>query len=338
MRSRRPQNQSEELVGHDSFLDVVSNLIGILVILITVIGIGARGAHVTAANKKAVDRPMPGAVEASRAVALNLQQDIEKTQRELATMDLAVQSQRSERDAMLARMAYVRQSLLREQSGIDRHDQERLKMLQVAEERRDRLADLSKELESLKQPDETPQTLLHDMTPIAETVYGTEQHLRLLGGRLDYVPLNELVERLKEDAARNAWRLKDTPEMTETLGPIDGYFLQYTLTLQEEPAMTPQGPAIQRMVALDKFVLIPVDGRVSQSLTEQLNDDSELAQRLRGFEPGTTLTVWTYPDSYAEFRQLRDWLGKRGFRAAARPLPAGELIAGSPRGTRSAAQ
>ena len=277
MRSRRPQNQSEELVGHDSFLDVVSNLVGILVILITVIGIGARGAHVTAANKNAVDPVATPDIESSRAVAMNLQQDIEKTEREMAEIDLAVQSQRLERDAMLTRMEFVRQSLLREQSGLNQRDQERLKLLQVAEKKRDRLADLTKESESLKQQDEAPQTLLHDATPIAETVYGSEQHLRLLGGRLDYVPLNELVTRLKEDASRNAWRLKETPEMTETLGPMDGYFLQYTLTLQEEPMMTTQGPAIQRMVALDKFVLIPVDGRVGQTLTEQLRDDSEFS-------------------------------------------------------------
>jgi hypothetical protein len=52
----------------------------------------------------------------------------------------------------------------------------------------------------------------------------------------------------------------------------------------------------------------------------------------------TTITVWTYPDSYPEFRQLKEHLYQRGFLSAARPLPHGHPIGGSPHGSKSAAQ
>jgi len=267
-----------------------------------------------------------------------MEHDIAGIQGEIQRIELTTLMQRNERDSMLARTEFVRQALMREQSGLTQQDQQNLQLLQTVESQRARLADLTREMKSLQTQEVPTQTLLHDATPIAETVYGSEQHLRLLGGRLDYVPLNQFVERLKEDAARNAWRAQESEEMTQTLGPIDGFLMEYTLTLQEAPVMTPQGPAVQRMVALDRFVLIPVEGHSRPLLKDQLQDGSELSERLRGLEPGTTMTVWTYPDSYSEFRELREWLSKRGFRAAARPLPEGELIAGSPRGSRSSAQ
>ena len=50
------------------------------------------------------------------------------------------------------------------------------------------------------------------------------------------------------------------------------------------------------------------------------------------------MTAWVYADSFAEYRRLRKELYAAGYTVAARPLPEGELIGGSPRGTRSAAQ
>ena len=52
----------------------------------------------------------------------------------------------------------------------------------------------------------------------------------------------------------------------------------------------------------------------------------------------TTVTVWTYPDSYAAYRRLKETLQGMGFQCAARPMPEGELIGGSPHGSRSAAE
>jgi hypothetical protein len=52
----------------------------------------------------------------------------------------------------------------------------------------------------------------------------------------------------------------------------------------------------------------------------------------------TTVTVWTYPDSFHDFRRLKDELFKLGYLTAGRPMPHGAPIAGSPSGSRSAAQ
>ena len=45
-----------------------------------------------------------------------------------------------------------------------------------------------------------------------------------------------------------------------------------------------------------------------------------------------------YPDSFDQFHALKSQLYKQGFLTAARPMPAGRFMGGSPRGTRSAAE
>ena len=51
-----------------------------------------------------------------------------------------------------------------------------------------------------------------------------------------------------------------------------------------------------------------------------------------------TVTLWIYPDSFSLYRRLREDLTEQGFSVAARPLPEGMTIRGSPMGTQSAAQ
>ena len=52
----------------------------------------------------------------------------------------------------------------------------------------------------------------------------------------------------------------------------------------------------------------------------------------------TTITVWVYPESFGEFRKLKERLFQEGFLCAARPLPENMRIGASPRGSSSAAQ
>ena len=52
----------------------------------------------------------------------------------------------------------------------------------------------------------------------------------------------------------------------------------------------------------------------------------------------TTITIWVYPDSFGYFHDLKHVLYDEGYLTAARPMPDGQAIGGSPRGTRSAAQ
>ena len=69
------------------------------------------------------------------------------------------------------------------------------------------------------------------------------------------------------------------------------------------------------------------------------NPISEFSRAINRINPArATITLWVYPDSFTLYRRLRNDLVERGFSVAARPLPNGMTIRGSPQGTQSAAQ
>jgi hypothetical protein len=68
-------------------------------------------------------------------------------------------------------------------------------------------------------------------------------------------------------------------------------------------------------------------------------DQSEFATLVRSLDPNrATITIWVYPDSFQHYRAFKKYLFDRGFLTAARPLPEGHPIGGSPDGSRSAAE
>ena len=84
---------------------------------------------------------------------------------------------------------------------------------------------------------------------------------------------------------------------------------------------------------------MPVSDDLGELVKTALQPNSQFQARLGIEDPqNTTITVWVYPDSFEQFHSLKSQLYKQGFLTAARPMPAGRLMGGSPRGTRSAAE
>jgi hypothetical protein len=93
------------------------------------------------------------------------------------------------------------------------------------------------------------------------------------------------------------------------------------------------------MVRLTGWQLLPVSDELGETVSEALGEGSSFRDALAHENRRTvTLTLWTYPDSFATLRAVQQELYARGFQVAVRPLPEGMPIGGSPRGTRSAAQ
>src|SRR5690606_33173418 len=127
---------------------------------------------------------------------------------------------------------------------------------------------------------------------------------------------------LKTEAPQKVWKLKDSPSITETLGPEGGFLMRYTLVRKQFATPTKAGVAVRQGVELEKFVLVPVVENLGEPLEQALQPGSQFKARLSQFDPQrTTLTIWVYPDSFEHFRTLKQALFHRGFLTAARPLP-----------------
>ncbi len=333
-----------EAPGHDSFVDVVANLVAIIIILIVLIGSRAKDAileEATDAEEPAtqVDPELAAAATDSMVAADAIETDINEISSRISKGTMEVAYRRNERDRVNLLITMAEQELTQRRGQLDESQQQQFDAERQIIQARDELANLKQVRDFLQTAQSQPTIVEHLPTPMAKTVFGREVHVRLLNGRLTVLPWEELVNKLKEDAPQKVFRLRDATQVTETLGPIDGFWLRYTLKRVEKQVRTNVGMAVQSRIELDRFVIIPVAENLGELLETALGDGSPFRATLHDFDPSrTTVSVWVYPDSFQHFGQLKHTLYNLGFLAAARPLPEGHPIGGSPDGTRSAAQ
>lgn len=341
--SRRRKEQAEA-PGQDSFLDVVANLVGILIILVVIVGAQTKSAAVALATiAPPVEAAAPSTkfdVQGAKQALATVQNATDDLEQKIAQekMALALREQERAKVQVIVSVAEKRLTEHRDSlTGIEQQKFDLARDLAAAKAELTRLEQLKKAV-SESPP---PAVLEHYPTPMAKTVFGKELHFRLANGRIHYVPWDELVDRLKNDAPRVAERLRDLPRTEEQLPPLGGYVMKYALHRTDAALQTRSGGSVsQSRVELERFVLLPLQENLGEPLDQALqNANSDFRLRLSENPPGkTTLTVWVYPESFGDFRRLKGEMFKRGYLTAARPLPQGMPIGGSPDGSRSVAE
>ena len=336
-RSRR--NDASNDSGQDSFLDIVANLVGILIILVMVIGVRAKEALVEAAITTSTTEVAEADVETPVSVAGQVQSDIHAIQSKLEEVQTEAKIQTTYRHQLATLISAAKYQLDKTQNELDANSRQRLQMVQEFSQAQRQLQDLALAESALQRRADEPVPLEHLPTPLAKTVFGKEVHFQLKRGRIVYVPLNEFVEQLSNEWQQKVWKLKETDEVVEMAGPIQGFRMQYGIAKTTAAVNTSAGLQRREVVHVSGFVLHPVREDLGQTTDAALEPDSSFRQALASYDPQrTTVTLWTYPDSYDEFRTVRAELYRLGFTSAGRPLPEGYPIGGSPNGSQSAAQ
>jgi hypothetical protein len=133
------------------------------------------------------------------------------------------------------------------------------------------------------------------------------------------------------DAKNKIYKLSEnSPAITETLGPVAGFKIRYTLELH----IVGGRPEVMYL-----WELKPAANMVGESADAALAEGSafrgELAKLRRGMH---TITIHVYGDSFEAFRKIRKELYHFGFAVAARPLSPEMSIGFSPTGSKSTAQ
>ncbi len=348
--SRRQRN-SDSAPGSDSFLDIVANMVGILIILVMVVGVQAKDAFLAEGSAAAsAQQPPPDddvadnsqleeQLTRDRRDVLALKSDVETLAANTGEVHQEAQSRLALRNQLQQLTLAAGQLIQDERGKLD--DSQRAafdtrRRLQIA---RDELEDLSSARIAVENTAAPVVELKHLPTPMAKTVFGREEHFRLSGGRLVYVPLNALAEEMQQHAKLKMYKLKQAPEISEIVGPIGGFTLKYRLVRRKVSLGSGRTEVVREVVDLAGFVLVPSSSTLGEPVDEALAADSQFLRRLSQFDANTTtITIWTYPDSFADFRRVKDKIYNLGYLTAGRPLPAGHPIGGAPHGSRSGAQ
>ncbi len=190
------------------------------------------------------------------------------------------------------------------------------------------LDDLGREQISLLSQEPETEVVESLPTPLAKIVSGQELHLRLAYGLVAVVPFDELEKELETHLDRNAWRLREQGAMDGTVGPMNGFRLRYRIQLAQVSIPTPNGSNDVRTVPRFRVDFIPTSPPKSASRSTRpcCPPPSSVARSSRFSPTNTTVTIWTYPDSFQAFRQLKNLLFDLGYSSAGRPLPEGVLM------------
>ncbi len=333
--SKRRSNESA--IGEDAFLDTIANLVGLLIILVVIVGSRSYATAKTALEnelKQKVDQ-----LESPVAKTSGLDQDLQKQAEELRHYDLEVVYRDSERMAIMDRVTIAEKLVEEELENIDQTVKDRIETEQELSVLERQLANLLQQTGDIRSVEKHTTVLQHLPTPMAKTVFGRELHVMMRGNRVAVIPWERLIDTLKVEARRSAERNSQKDRFVNKLGPIDGFLMTYGLKSQSGIMSNGSAARLARTIELEKFELEPTAEVLHETVPESLGTAGRLRFELAScVSQHTTVTVWVYPDSFNEFRVLKERLFAEGFLCAARPLPSHVRIGASPRGSASTAQ
>lgn len=390
--SRRAQRAELEF-GSDSFLDVVCNIVGILIILIVVVGVRlqrqplpadpklAEQIAAAAAASEALTAKQNAAVQTAGQNRLSLQNsltsletDERQLQQELQSITAdslaaqqetagvrakltAQQTQRdtqgrreqklaAERNATAARVASLQNSLkLSEQKHseleaalrrtLDSEKQTQQKNRTVSVE----TLQLTEQLTAAQQQTQPADRLNHRLSPVTKPVESDDVHFRVDGGKVSIIPLQDLLDRLKDQVLARRSTIMRFNQFEGVVGPVGGYSMKYTVEKEGGSALESlQTGDLRVRVSVSKWQLQAEESLLQESVADALRPGSRFRQQLETCPPDSVVTIWVYENSFEQFAAIRELAHGLRLRVAARPLPDGTPIVGSPNGSRSSAQ
>ncbi|HTI51217.1 MAG TPA: hypothetical protein VL475_09705 [Planctomycetaceae bacterium] len=351
--SRKHSSHAE--FGSDSFLDVLANMVGILIVLIVIAGIRvARGPVPTASDATAEDASaaplasaeVPPLEPESDAPAPEVTRELKGIEAELAR--LRAERTRSEAELKDRREIYAatkqetsaaEKTTAERQKDLDDNKERLIRLQQKLGDRKEVLTALLAEFEEAKNARAPVTQVKHRLAPISQEVHGDEVHFRLSGNKVSVIPLPQLLERVKFQLERQKDWVARHGKHEAVVGPVDGYSLKYLVErMQLSPVEERRMGYGAYRVGLAYFELVPEPDLPAETAEQALRRGSRFAIALQSAPEKAALTFWVYPDSFGLYRALKEAAHAEGFIVAGRPLPEGLAIRGDPNGSRSAGQ
>lgn len=304
-----------------------------MIILVMVAGLRIKQHSAEAASTETVDTTELEQALIEEAAA---KRELGQLQRRLDQIRSVIAERRRERVQAAADIELNQRQLESMLAQIGESAQQEFALREKVEAAKVKLAELSQRRREIEVAARQSVQIKSLPTPLSTAVTGSEAHYQLLDGRISHIPLEALTGELRRQAEVQVRQMGGRSELIDSVGPMNGFRLRYVLEKSNVSGDFGIGGSIIR---LTRWQLIPLSARMGENLDKALADNSDFRSSLQEYVPGrTTITIWTYPDSFREFRAIKEVLYNIGFDTAARPLPIGMPVMGSPEGSRSSAQ
>jgi hypothetical protein len=336
------EDEFGEIPGQDAFLDVLTNMVGIIILLVVVMGLRtsrAALAPVQADASAAETQPItPESLETARRQAHEAQRNVGDLMNQVVELRQATLLRERERAYLTTYVAAGQQEIDERRAELSVEEQRDFDLRQKLVTAQLLLDDLTQERVGLmsKAAEVEVEVIENKPTPIGRKVTGLTLYLQLRGGHVAIIPLDAFRDELTADFQANIWRLREEDAFERSIGPLDGFRLRYyverrvaTVRVDERQELDRQGTVTQ----LVRFEVIPVDTPSGEPVDEAMLPNSELSQRLQRFPAGNgVIAIMVFPDSLAELHRLKKWLYAAGYSIAEAPIPEGPWVSFSPHG------
>lgn len=364
-----PREKNDDIeFGSDSFLDVVANIVGILIILIVVAGIKAGATpvnvervteylkkHAQPAPSKSVVPPSPAKSAApERPVpqppliipeSPELVQKADTLKAQLAAIEsddqsaaAKIQTTANDEKEVERRIAKVKRAIDEELSELTEEQKKLVDAESRLEHEKTGLLQMEVDVQKAQAQKPAVKTLRHKLTPVSRMVQGKELHYQLLNNRVAYLPIQELMEQMRQSITEQRSRLYREGLLQGQVGPILGFRMDFIVRVRRLSTIDELRQGSSMTIELSRWQLRPEPDLDSEGPESALKPGSDFLRFLRGADADTAITLWVYPDSFKIYRQLQEFAHRENFTVAARPLPRGFPITGSPTGSLSSGQ
>ena len=364
----------------DSFLDIIANIVGILIILIVMAGVRVGNAPILPLVDIATPAPIDEPPEI--VVVAQLPREVQPTPEEqplptvpgpelsppkppppiepspelvalVSRLNAEVVSLQSDSESSVLLLSQLHQAeekidqklqgvagtLAAESAALDAEKRAVAGLDAELVSRRDQVQRLRFQLKKTKDSQPPAKKIRHKLTPIGSTVVGKELHFHVFRNRVSHVPLDDLLGRLRSQVLRQKGWLTKFNTHHGSVGPVAGFTMNYVVVRQRLSVVEElrQGRGMMR-IGVSEWQLVPSRDIASETAKEALRPGSAFHRALLAADRNATLTFWVYPDSFEIYRTLQQVAQEEAFTVAARPLPFGIPISGSPNGSRSSGQ
>jgi hypothetical protein len=343
---RRRHVRREIAFSFDSFLDMVANVVGVIIRLILVVWVGAR----TYTGMVALPPDDPPVVETSTeepaedmiampveplldAELLPHQEELARLQKQLLDQMRDLQQVREQVGAVdkeLADLSARNIELEHELTELERAAAQKRQVVRTvalsAEDLQNRYRKLADEIGQLKKLPSAKKTLQY-RSPVSETIHAEELQFECCHGRVTFIETMALRGEMEREWERRKDEFRTSAPADVDVDPVGAFRAVFQVEREGPKIFSTDGH------------YEPVQAVRGETLEEAMRARSDFRQIVDAIDPErTNITFWVYDDSFAMFRQLRDYLYDRKVTVAGRPLERGQLIGWGRHGTASQGQ
>lgn len=357
MSQHLPEMQEES--SQKSFVDVVANFVGAILILALVFGVKASrdsnqevrpvSEPVAVAPIAKIEQPAPPPVDenleedlkTARKEALAAREEVEKVATRLVRIRQEVAGNDQQRVVLAMHKSLIEEDLARRRKALDTDKQDEFDVQRRIAEAEIKLDELTQQQVSLMSAPDVVEELENSPAPIAREIDEDAIHLRLKDGLVSVVPLTELMAEAQAHFSDIGRRLQSSDAVTETFGPINGYRIRVQVFKVDDlnSIHGPRAGELQRNTYDFAAEILPTSDSIGQDIELAMGTGGSVHKHLiANRRNSSAVVVWVHTDSFGEFRLLKRTLWEMGFSLAVKPLPPGINIGISPHGTKAAVQ